>query len=70
MIVVNYTNHSFVGSNIKGSFLKSLLLLEREKANCHCFYVETAYSIFKKRATNLILMRKIAITTLKSPFGF
>ena len=24
-------------------FSQTLLLLEREKANCHCFYVETAY---------------------------
>jgi hypothetical protein len=27
-------------------------------------------TIFEKRATNLIRMRKIAITTLKSAFGF
>ena len=40
-----------------------------KKANCHCFYVETA-CYFEKRATNLIRIRKIAITTLKSAFGF
>ena len=51
------------------SLSQTLLLLEGEKANCHCFYVETA-CYFEKRATNLIRIRKIAITTLKSAFGF
>ena len=53
----------------KKLFSQTLLLLEGEKANCHFYYVEIAY-YFEKRAANLIRMRKIAITTLKSAFGF
>ena len=50
-------------------FSQTLLLLDGVKANYHCFHVKIAY-YFEKRATNLTRMRKIAITTLKSAFGF
>ena len=50
-------------------FSQTLLLLEGEKANCYCFYVEIA-CYFEKRAANFIRKYKIAYSTLKSAFGF
>ena len=49
-------------------FSQTLLLLEWEKANFHCFHVDIAF--FEKRAANLIQMHRIAISMLKSAFGF
>ena len=50
-------------------FSQILLLIERNIANCHYFHIDIAL-YFEKRAANLIRMRKIALSTLKSAFGF
>jgi hypothetical protein len=50
-------------------FSKTLLLLEGKKLIVSGFPLTLVF-IFEKRATNLIRMRKIAFSTLKSVFGF
>ena len=67
------TPWNFIASTViillKWLFSQTLLLLEGEKANCHCFHVEKV-NIFEIRAPNLLRLCKIAITTLKSASGF
>ena len=50
-------------------FSQILLLLKRKKADFPYFTLTWGF-IFEKRATNLIRMRRIALSTLRSAFGF
>jgi hypothetical protein len=49
-------------------FSQTLLLLQRKKLIVLAFSLTLDF--FEKRAGNLIRMRKIAFSTLKSAFGF
>ena len=50
-------------------FSQTMLLLERKKLFVLDFPL-TLNILFKKRAATLIKVHKVAISTLKSPFGF
>jgi hypothetical protein len=72
LIYIEFENLSkdlFMSDNRYSLFSQTLVLLEREKANCFYFHVEIAF-YFEKRATNFIQMHKLTFTTLKSAFRF
>ena len=60
---------STIGFFLIGSSLK-LCCFCKEKKLIVLDFLLTLVFIFEKRATNLIRMRKIAFSTLKSAFGF
>jgi hypothetical protein len=47
----------------------NIITFEEKKTDCSYFTLTLSF-IFEKRAANLIRMRKIALSTLKSAFGF